>query len=146
MSQKKFKQRGNFFKNILLRKMKKREGGKRLGSLTDYACHVTTTREKCRHLRPGMWDWVARLNYGGQKSECQGPRRWCYYSGATGLDVVHGRWGSKRKVRAIDWACVKCAKVWSKCTWRIAGYHHMLLAWFCPEIFFYVFSVSTIAL
>jgi hypothetical protein len=108
MSQKKFKQRGNFFKNILLRKMKKREGGKRLGSLTDYACHVTTTREKCRHLRPGLWDWVARLNYGGQKSECQGPRRWCYYSSATGLDVVHGRWGSKRKVSYRLGMCKVC--------------------------------------
>jgi len=46
MSQKFLKQRGNFLKNILLRKMKKREGGKRLGSLTDYACHVTSYNNK----------------------------------------------------------------------------------------------------
>jgi len=107
-----------------------------------------TTREKSCCLHPGLWDWVARLNYGGQKSECQGPRRWCYCSGATGLDV-HGWWGGvcKRKLSYIDWACVKCAKVWSKCTWRIAGCHHMLLAGFCPQDFFYnAFWVSAIAL
>jgi hypothetical protein len=64
-----------------------------------------TTREK--RLRPGLWDWVARLNYGGQKSECQGPRQWCYYSGATGLDV-DCRLESKRKLSYGLGMCKVC--------------------------------------
>jgi hypothetical protein len=68
-----FKQRGKK-KHPFEEKEEEERGGKRLGVINRLCLlamiQVTTTREKCRpHLRPGLWDWVARLNYGGQKSE-----------------------------------------------------------------------------